>query len=104
MDWTRMLCRDVCLLLIWFFVTLANADVPNMRLNGHVYLRFENKGRKSCMDECFRRSACLSFNYDKVNFICLLNDADKTIDPGNFVKGNNFIYGEKAELDTVSYT
>ncbi|CAG2212200.1 unnamed protein product [Mytilus edulis] len=67
----------------------VDPDKTESRHHGYTFISFEQIGPNTCFDDCIRRPRCLSFNYDRINRHCEINEGNREAD---VVEGNNYVY------------
>ncbi|XP_071154243.1 ficolin-2-like [Mytilus edulis] len=67
----------------------VDPDKTESRHHGYTFISFEQIGPNTCFDDCIRRPRCLSFNYNRINRHCEINEGNREAD---VVEGNNYVY------------
>lgn len=67
----------------------VDPDKTESRHQGYTFISFEQIGPNTCFDECIRRPRCLSFNYNRINRHCEINEGNRETD---VVEGSHYVY------------
>lgn len=67
----------------------VDPDKTESRHHGYTFISFKQIGPNTCFDECIRRPRCLSFNYNRINRHCEINEGNRETD---VVEGSHYVY------------
>ncbi|XP_060552684.1 ficolin-1-like isoform X2 [Ruditapes philippinarum] len=76
----------------------ASKDNLNKALIGHSVLEVNDKNHHDCARTCISMSVCKSFDFDRNEHVCKLNDVDKSsVDPSEFKTKRGAIFSDISE-------
>jgi hypothetical protein len=81
----------------------ASKDNLNKALIGHSVLVVNDKNHHDCARTCMSMSVCKSFDFDRNEHVCKLNDVDKSsVNPSEFETKRGSIFSDISEWPSVS--